>query len=169
VEEKDILSPPSKTRLGQFLARHRRELKVLAQTGCVLCLVRMATALFKLDRPNDRTYIFLVVGFFALYYCARAAADPLAKDKCLRVPTWVRRGFQPALMTCWAAVAAASLLNIFTGRPSGAAYHVLVVGGGSGFLALLYALEAMFFAYGDLKDSSDEGTEHRSQEPQELS
>lgn len=98
-----------------------------------------------------------------------AAADPLAKDEWLKVPTWVRRGFQPALMICWAVVAAASLLNIFTGRPSGASYHVLVVGSGSGFLALLYALEAMFFAYGDLKASRDEGTEHHGQEPPTLS
>jgi hypothetical protein len=130
--------------------------------------VRLAAALFKLDGPNDRTFAFLLVGFFALYYCAGAAADPLTKDEWLKVPTWVRRGFQPALMICWAVVAAASLLNIFTGRPSGASYHVLVVGSGSGFLALLYALEAMFFTY-DLKASSDEGTEHHGQEPPTLS
>ena len=72
-------------------------------------------------------------------------------------------------MICSAVVAAASLLNIFTGRPSGALYHVLVVGSGSAFLALLYALEAMFFTYGDLKTSSDEGTEHHGQEPPTLS
>ncbi len=60
--------------MGVYLALHRRELRVSAQAGCALCLIRGCLALFRLDQPNDRTLNFLVVGFLALYYCAGEAA-----------------------------------------------------------------------------------------------
>jgi hypothetical protein len=164
------IMPPSDSqqrpasRWGRFLALHRRELKVLAQIGCALCVVRGGLALFRLDRPNDKTYVFLVLGFFALYYCARAAASPLVKDDrdWVKVPIWTRRAFWPALTVCWAAIVTVGLPHMFIGWPSAATYHLVAYTAGSGFLALLYALVALFFAYGVLK--GDEGGEHMGQD-----
>jgi hypothetical protein len=59
-------------------------------------------------------------------------------------------------MTCAGVVGVVALLNLFTGWPSGVAYHVLVVAAGSGFFALLYALAALFFTYGDLREPTEE-------------
>jgi amino acid transporter len=145
VQSGDRARPES--RFGHFLARHGRELKVLAQVGCVLCVIRGGAALFRLDRPNDRTLVALIFGFVALYYCAGAAADPLSNDghAWLKVPPWLRHLFKPGLIVCGTVMIAVAFLTMFTGRPSGAAYHIVVTAAGSGFFALLYALEALYF------------------------
>lgn len=123
---------------GIYLAGHRREFKVLAHTGCALCLIRGGLALFGRVHANDRTFIFLIVGFLFLYYCAgEAAAVPFGTPSVkndpdwLKVPGWFRRAFQPVLIMCLAITAPVGFLHQFTGWPSGAVYHVLVVTGGS--------------------------------------
>lgn len=158
--------PPSGRAL--FLARHRRELKVLAQVGSGLCVIRGGLALLRWNVGDDRVLFFpLLIGFLALQYCAGKAADPLvSRDRVWLHPrVWIRGAFSAAFLTCALALGAVSILHVLTGRPSGAVYHVAVVTSSSGLLALLYASLALFFAYGELRKDPAEEEAQRDPDP----
>ena len=66
---------PTASSFSRFLVRHRRDLKMIAQIGFMLCLIRLVAACFGSDWPARQTTWFLLIGGFTLYNCGSKAAN----------------------------------------------------------------------------------------------
>jgi hypothetical protein len=77
-DAKDAPRPASK--LSHFLVDHRRNLKVLAQAGFALSLIRLIEACFGSDWPTRWITYALVIGAFILHDCGKKAANPAVLD-----------------------------------------------------------------------------------------
>ena len=151
--------PPIKaaSRFDEGLVAHRNQLRVIAEVGCLLTLAHLAAACFGKDWPAHGALLVLGLGCVILLLFARKIAGPVsAHDQdWLRVPKPIRIVLQRA-RTIWRALFALAVLlaigNMISGSQS-EAYHVSLRVIGSGDIALLFALEALFFRYGDLAPS----------------
>ena len=146
---------PSASNLSRFLVRHRRDLKTIAQIGCMLSLIRLVTACFGSDWPAPQTTWFLLIGGFALDYCGRKAANPAVTDNrdWMTVPAWIRRTLEPAQTTVSVGGIGVMFLAIYAQRhPAGGQMPAFVTRiAFDGLLTFMYALTALFFRYGELQ------------------
>ena len=147
-------APPA-SNLSRFLVSHRRDLKVLAQIGFVLSLIRLVAACFGSDWPARQTTWFLLMGAFALQYCGSKAANPAVTDNrdWIKVPAWIRRVLEPAQNAIGVVWVGSVFLGIYAQwHPLGGQVSPFVTRIAlDAMLTFMYALTALFFAYGELQ------------------
>ena len=146
--------PPSET--TRFIIRHRAQLNVVAQVGLLLSLTRVATAFVHSDWPGRYSNVWLAVGVIVLLYWARKIANPNVSNNSdwRRVPEWVRRTLPPLWpLAWWATIILASGRIWFPGifTPDDKIYVVLDRIAAGVLLSFLYATEALYFKYGELR------------------
>jgi hypothetical protein len=155
---KDAPRPDSK--LSHFLVDHRRDLKVLAQAGLVLSLIRLIEACFGSDWPARWTTWPLMIVAFTLHYCAERAADPTILDNrdWGRVPRSLRGLLRGADHVVGILVPCMAILAIFDRRSHSLAeaYHFVAPTGVAAMITFVYAHCALFFAYGELRPTTAE-------------
>ena len=152
--------PPPVSNLARFLVNHRRDLKVLAQVGFVLSLIRLLEASFGSDWPTRYATSFLLIGAFVLYYCGGKAANPTVTGNrdWMKVPTRIRRVLEPAQKTVGVLWLGAVLLFIYrqwshsSSEVSHLASRIIL----DIIVTFMYALTALFFAYGELQPGKAE-------------
>jgi hypothetical protein len=139
--------PP--TRFIEFLATHRHQLKVLAQVGCLATIVHLVAACLGSEWPGRGTKFSLCLGVAVLMFVARKIADPQVRDNAdwKRVPRWIQSIIRPETVLVLVALSAPLPLGHEFFR---IAHRLAALTG----IALVYALEALFFAYGELRSSS---------------
>lgn len=152
----DQAQPPS--RFTSFSVVHRRELRVLAQTGAVLSLIHFGAACLGTDWPGRWFLWPLGIGAVVLQSIARKVADPTASENLgwARVPKRIRAVLEPTRMTGDAAMLVMLVLicgNQWFSQPFAGSemYHRGLRVTASGYIVLLYVLEALFFRYGELR------------------
>ena len=141
-----------------FSVRHRVQLTVLAQAGAVMSLVHFGTVCFGTDWPG-RWFLWPIgIGALILLSVARKIADPEATPNLgwSRVPALIRKVVEPTRKVGDAAmlvVLALILWNQWSGEhlAHSAIYQRSLRIAASGYFALLYVLEALFFRYGELR------------------
>ena len=150
-------TPPASS-LSRFLVRHRRDLKVIAQVGFMLSLLRLVMACFGSDWPTRQATGFLLSGAFGLLYCSGKAANPAPPDNrdWMKVPTWIRRILEPAQHAVTGVWVGAVFLVIYAQwNPSGGQMsHFVTRIAFDAMLTFVYALTALFFHYGNLQPPS---------------
>jgi hypothetical protein len=154
-------SAPLVSNLTRFLVNHRRELKVLAQTGFALSLVRLIAAIFITDWPRRSTIWFLLLfGGFALFYCGKKASKPAVTDNrdWRMVPTRIRRTLEMGFNVFGILVAGLVFLKIWTpmGNSAGSLAHFVLRVTPEIMTTFIYALAGLFFAYGELQPARAE-------------
>jgi len=155
-----VAQPTSKFKL--FLVNYRHQLKVAAQTGAALSVLGVIAALFGWDWPVRGTWLPLLLGAFILDSFAKKVANPDITDNrdWMRVPEWIRRtlpAMPKAFVVSQVCVVGISLLSMWT------RYSLVDTGGyrlgvrifAYGLTAFMYALQFLFFQYGELRDKSN--------------
>lgn len=122
---------------GRYFLAHRLELKVIAQAGLVISLIRLATACFGMDWPGRwATWpLFLVLIGLAVI------GTPFATDDLPRPFNTLVKGGEAAflvLMLLWAG-------SHYLHRQ--AAFRIMQ----AGIIVVLFAWEAIIFAYGKIR------------------
>jgi hypothetical protein len=146
---------PPVSNVTRFVVNHRRAFKVLAQLGFVLSLIRLIAACFGSDWPTRYATPFLLIGAFALVDCGRKASNPLVTDNrdWMKVPTRIRRVLEPAQKTIEVLWLGAVPLFVYgqwshsTSEVSRLASRVIL----DIMTMFIYALTALFFSYGELR------------------
>jgi hypothetical protein len=141
----------------RFLVNHRHQLKVLSQTGAVLSFIAIVAECFGHD-PTKRAWLPLFIGAFILNSFAKKVANPELADNrdWMRVPGWIRQALPPmgkALGVAAMVVVGISLLSEWSGYSlvDSSAYHLGERIFAYGLAASMYALQALFFEYGELR------------------
>ena len=135
--------------LIRFLVNHRRELKVLAQVGFMVSLIRLIAACFGSDWPARQTTGFLLIGAVALNYCGGKASNPGVRGNqdWMNVPPGIRRALASVL---W--LGSAFLLIYPQWRhPSSEVSDFVSRIVLDAMITFMYELAALFFAYGELR------------------
>lgn len=134
---------------------HRRDLERAAQVGCVLTLVCLAAFCFGKDWPLRVGLWPLFLGAFVLFQIARNSADRsfASEQDWRRVPSPMRIVLQRSKTLLIGLFFVAVLLKIWSLKSAehSEAYRLaawIVVGGD---IAFLFALEGLFFRYGELR------------------
>ena len=146
----------------RFLVNHRRQFKVLAQTGAAVSVLGVLAALIGWSWTFRRVGLPLVMGMLVMDWFAKEAADPAVKDDrdWMRVPPEIRSvlsAFQWAMGPVLAVMAGLLLLSewprysLLDTRAYVLAARVALYG----VVAFTYALQALFFKYGDLRTTND--------------
>ena len=135
-------SPQSPSRLEIYFLRHRRELKLIAQAGLLISLIGLGAACFGTDWPGGwKSWLlrYLAVG---LLFATRVPADTVGWES---APESLRPLLQPILKTGQLMLLILALM--FAWSQWHHQFSVKFVE--AGFTALLFAWEALYFAYGD--------------------
>jgi hypothetical protein len=146
---------PPASNFSRYLTRHRRDLKMIAQIGFALSVIRLVTACFDSDWPAPQTTWFLLIGGVLLDYCGRKAADPAVTDNrdWMHVPLWIRRVLETgstAISIVW--IGAVFLAIYRQSYPPGIQISPFVTRIAlDAMLIFMYARTALFFAYGELQ------------------
>ena len=157
----DQVQPPSS--LARFSIVHRRQLTALAQTGAVMSLIHFGATCVGTVWPGRWFLWPLGIGAVVLQSIARRIADPAANEQLSwsNVPKLVRVVLQPIrklgdaavlvmmVLICWNQWSGESL----TGRAIYSRGSRIVA---TGYVALLYVFEALFFRYGELRQAHSE-------------
>lgn len=146
------------SRFASFSLVHRRQLQLVAQSGAVLSLIHFGAACVGTDWPGRWLLWPLGIGAVVLQSIARKTADPAASNNLgwSNVPKSIRVVLQPIRKVGDAALLVMLLLicwNQWFGQ-SLAGSTIYSRGSrivGTGYVALLYLFEALFFRYGDLR------------------
>ena len=146
----------------RFLVSHRYQLKVLSQTGTVLSLIAFIATYFDYELTK-RAWLPLLIGALVLNSFTRRVANPEIADNrdWMRVPGWIRRamtGIEKALKVAWILPVGLVFVNqwlLHSALSGRSAYRVAVLLFLYAMPASMYALQALFFQYGDLRDESD--------------
>jgi hypothetical protein len=154
--------PQPTSNFTRFLANHRYQLKVLSQTGAALSVLGIIAACLGWDWSARWTWLPLVLGAFILDSFAKKVANPEVTDNrdWMRVPESIRRTLSTmpnALAVAQVCVVGISLVSMWTrySLVDTRGYHVGVRIFAYGLTAFMYALQALFFQYGDLRDEND--------------
>ena len=140
----------------ELLIVHRERLKVLAQIGFALSLARAVLSGFGSYWPGRWADWPLLLGVIALYSFGRKMAEPHVSNNSdwQRVPEWIRRGL-PAIDSI---AFYAYMLLMFAGlwlRGSGSQDSGIYAVAGRTVAwtgaSIFYAVEALYFAYGELR------------------
>jgi hypothetical protein len=154
----DQVQPPSS--LHRFSMVHRRQLIALAQTGAVMSLIHFGATCVGTDWPGRWFLWPLGIGAVVLQSIARRIADPAASEHLgwSNVPKPIRVVLQPIGKAGDAAVLVMMVLicwNQWSGQSlTGSAIYSRgsrIVA--TGYVALLYVLEALFFRYGEIRQA----------------
>jgi hypothetical protein len=143
--------PPAWRFAGYFIA-HRRELKIIAQVGFVVSLIRLGAACFKLDWPGQWAVGVLFLWGITLVVIGKRIAKPQTIDL-----DWesVPERLRPVLKATVKTGSAAILILLLLLGWNSLSHHPLSPEILRGALAtLLFAWEALFFTYGPMR--SDE-------------
>jgi preprotein translocase subunit SecG len=140
---------------------HRRELKVLAQAGFVLSLIRLIASSFNPDWPARSTiWLLLLFGAFALFYCAKKASNPAVTDNrdWMKVPTRIRRALEIGFQVLGVLVFVLAFPNLrnLRSHPVSVLAHFISRVTPEVMTTFMYALAALFFAYGELQPPASE-------------
>ena|SRR5579872_1752388 len=145
-----------------FLITHRARLKVLAEIGLALSVIRIATAFVHSDWLGIYSNFWLAAGVVVLFYWARKMANPsvAGNHDWQRVPEWIRR----SLPRLWQVAVGASIVLLGIRQwfhtsitPDNRTYVVIerIVSGMC--LSLFYTIEALYFKYGELRPAHGTG------------
>ncbi|MBZ5608385.1 MAG: hypothetical protein LAP38_09010 [Acidobacteriia bacterium] len=149
----------------QFLVLHRRQLKVLAESGLALAIIRLASACFHNEWPGRWADWPLVLGAIGLLYCGRKMASPDVTDNSdwQRVPGWIRNSLPRIhavatwgallliLLNQWSRVLAPwpALQSLAESESHRSMLRILFLV----CLTAIYAAEVLFFTYGELRET----------------
>jgi hypothetical protein len=155
LDTRDQEQPASST---HFFVGRRRQLKVLAQTGALLSLAYFGEACLGTDWPGRWFLWPLGIGAVVLQSIASKIANPICSSDLgwSRVPKWIRAVLEPTGKTATAALLVLGVLfcwSQWSGQSlTGSGIYLrgsrIVTGG---YVALMYALEALFFRYGEVR------------------
>lgn len=152
----------------EFLIVHRRQLKVLAQIGLALSTIRLVSACFGIDWPGRWADWPLLLGLLALLYFGRKMATPEVHDNhdWMRVPGWIRsslpRVFGTALWTLMLLIVLTQWSHFLVSWPAlqslpeNQMYRLAIRILYLACMTTLYAVEALFFTYGELRSTTAE-------------
>ena len=143
--------------IRRFSIVHRHQLGVVAQTGALFSLIYFGVACLGKDWPG-RWFLWPIgLGATVLQSIARKIADPNGSEALgwSKVPRWMRAIIEPTkrigdsamlglvLLICW---------NQFSGHSvaHSGVYHFASRIVAIGYITLLFVLEALFFAYGEV-------------------
>jgi hypothetical protein len=153
--------PQPTSSFTRFLVNHRHQLKVLSQTGAAISFVAIVAECFGHD-PTKRAWLPLLLGAVVLNVFAKRVANPEVTDNrdWMRVPGWIRQALpamEKALGAAAMVVVGISLLSAWavSSFVDTSAYHLGVRIFAYGLAAFMYALQALFFQHGELRDESD--------------
>lgn len=142
----------------RFLVSHRYQLKVLSQTGAALSFVAFIAACFGRELTN-RAWLPLLIGALVLNSFAKKAANPAIADNrdWMRVPGRTRKALTQiekplkaaSIVLIVAILVNESLLHSLLSSSSAYRFTVLLVL--YAMPATMYALQALFFEYGELR------------------
>lgn len=138
----------------RFLIAHRVFLVRISQVGLSLSLGRAVLACFGSGWPGRWADSALWIGTFGLYYWARKMASPQMTDNSdwQRVPQCIRKSFPTTAAIALYANTVLFAIRVFQGRtPEGSGAfasgsHAIA----ALCVAVLYGVEAIYFAYGEL-------------------
>jgi len=161
----DTLNQKQPASSTHFFVGRRRQLKVLAQTGALLSLAYFGEACLGTDWPGRWFLWPLGIGAVVLQSIASKIANPIGNSDLgwSRVPKWMRAVLEPTGKTATAALFVLGVLfcwNQWSGQSLAGSgiYHLASRIVTSGYVALLYTLEALFFAYGEVRPEREEGS-----------
>jgi hypothetical protein len=161
-DPEEPVGPQPTSNFARFLVSHRYQLKVLSQTGVALSFIAFTAGCFRYE-STKWTCLPLLIGALMLNSFAKTLANPDITDNrdWIRVPGWIRQALpsiEKALKAAWTLVFGLILVNqwlLHSALSDRSAYRVAVLLVLYGFAASMYALQALFFQYGDLRDESD--------------
>jgi hypothetical protein len=149
----------------RFLISHRRQLRLLAQIGLALTCLRLAAACVRSDWPGRWADWPLLLGAAGLLYCGRkmASTDVADNHDWQRVPGWIRntlpRIHAVALwgilllitLNQWSRLLAPwpTLQSLAESEGHRSIVRILYLI----CLTAIYAAEALFFTYGELRET----------------
>jgi hypothetical protein len=147
LDEEPVRSP---WRFAPYVQKYRHQLRTIAQVGLVISLVRLAAACFQVDWPGAWVTWPLLLAAAALGDIAGRTSIPNAMNRFdwKGVPKRTQPVLKPALQAGEAAFIILILLsgwNAWSHRlvfPSPAIF--------TGFIALLFGWETLFFCYGEI-------------------
>jgi hypothetical protein len=143
------------TKATEFLVAHRGRLKVLAQTGIALSIIRAGLACFGSNWPGRWADATLTLGAIVLFFVGRRTAGPEVSDSrdWERVPSWIRKSLPRIWGTAlWIALLLMALQLLSKSEVYQLFIRVLFLIG----VAVLYAVEALYFTYGELRSGTNE-------------
>lgn len=156
------VGPQPTSSFTRFLVSHRYQLKVLSQTGATLSFVAFIAACFGRELTN-RAWLPLLIGALVLNSFAKKVVNPAIADNrdWMRVPGWTRKALTQiekplkaaSIVLIGAILVNESLLHSLLSGSSAYRFTVLLVL--YAMPATMYALQALFFQYGELRDESD--------------
>jgi hypothetical protein len=143
------------TKATEFLVAHRGRLQVLAQTGFALSIIRAGLACFGSNWPGRWADFALAVGVVVLFSIGRKMTSPAVAGNrdWERVPSWIRK----SLPRIWGTALWIVVLLMALQLPSKSEVYQLfirvlfLIG-----VAMFYAVEALYFTYGELRSSTNE-------------
>jgi MFS family permease len=147
VDERDQERPAS--RLTSYCTKHRRELKIIAQAGLVISLIRLAATSLGDDWPGKLAALPLSLVSIGLLIIA----SQIGRGRTASHLDWeqVPQRVRPLLRIIWKAVGPALwILGLLFGW-SQWRHQVESPAVQAAIIAILFAWGAMFFAYGEMR------------------
>jgi hypothetical protein len=138
------------SRFTAYFIAHRRELKIVAQAGLAISLVRFVAACFGVDWPGRRLSWILIVVLIGLAAIEGQITKAWTADRMdwERVPERMRA----VLTVVWKAGGAAFLiLLLISGWNSWSHNEIFAPIVQSALMGLIFASEALFFTYGAMR------------------
>ncbi len=150
VDAPDETQEQAASRFAPYFIAHRRELRLIAQLGLVISLIRLGAACFGAEWPARWAAWPLVLAFIGLGIVAEQIAQKQAPDRLdwERVPDPMR----PALRIMWKAVGPTLCILLLLLVWNQWQRQVFWLGVVSGVLVVMvFAWEALFFQYGEMR------------------
>jgi hypothetical protein len=148
VDAPDETQEQAASRFAPYFIAHRRELRLIAQLGLVISLIRLGAACFGAEWPARWAAWPLVLAFIGLGIVAEQIAQAADRLDWERVPDPMR----PALRIMWKAVGPALWVLLLLLAWSQWQRQVSWLAVTSGILVVVvFAWEALFFAYGGMR------------------
>jgi hypothetical protein len=128
-------------RFAPFFLAHRREVKIVAQAGLVLSLIRLAAAWFGSDWPGNWTALVLPIVSIGLLMIEMRIGKSDANDRLERMRPVPRIAWK----TVGATYLALTLLLLWNQLRHHQTFPKVI---SAGLMAILFVWEALFFDYG---------------------
>jgi hypothetical protein len=149
VDKLDQVNDQRASRFAPYFLAHRRELKLIAQIGLVISLVRFAAACFGRDWPGRWSTWALVLVWIGLLVIGRQIAKPPTMDLDWQTIPERLRPVLKATVNVGRAAFVILLLAFVWNQWSHHQASPRVVN--NGFLLLFFAWDSLFFAYGEVR------------------
>ncbi len=157
VHELDQVQERPASRLAPYFIKSRRALKIIAQAGLVISLIRLAAACFGVNLTGAWAAWPLVVALVSLAFIEGKIAKNQTGDHLdwRSVPDWLR---SPLKILLKAGGAAFLILALVFGWNAWFQPNVSTPIVQAGLLALFFAWESLFFEYGDISADQTQRT-----------